>query len=71
MEKLPMEVLEKVFEVLPRKDRKAGVLVNSLWRKVGERPRLWAWVRLPRVYDQNIRAQVIEMLSFERLARVE
>ena len=71
MEKLPMEVLEKVFEVLPRKDRKSGVLVNSLWRKVGERPRLWAWVRLPRVYDQNIRAKVIEMLSFKRLARVE
>ena len=71
MEKLPMEVLEKVFEVLPRKDRKSGVLVSSLWRKVGERPRLWAWVRLPRVYDQNIRAKVIEMLSFKRLARVE
>ena len=31
MEKVPVEVLEKVFEVLPRKDRKSGVLVNSLW----------------------------------------
>ena len=34
--KLPVEVLEKIFEFLPVKERKAVVLVNSLWRKAGE-----------------------------------
>ena len=36
--KLPVEVLEKIFEFLPVKERKAVVLVNSLWRKAGEAP---------------------------------
>ena len=65
------EVLKKVFEVLPRKDRKAGVMVNSLWRQVGEASGFWAWVQLPRVVDQNSWARVIDMLRCERLAGVE
>ena len=69
MDKLPVEVLEKVFEFLPRKDRKSGVLTNSLWRKAGEASRLWTWVRL--AVDQTSRARVIRMLSLERLTRVE
>ena len=73
VEKLPVEVLEKVFEFLPWKDRKSVVLVNRLWRKAGEAPRLWAWVQLPTVKleDQNSEERVIEMLSSKRLARVE
>ena len=71
VEKLSVEVLEKVFEFLPRKERKSGVLVNSLWRKAGEAPHLWTWVRLPAVRDQNSCARVIEMMSSKRLARVE
>ena len=71
VEKLPVELLEKVFEFLPRKDRKSGVLVNSLWRKAGEAPKFWTWVRLPRVEDQHSCARVIEMMSIKRLARVE
>ena len=74
MDKLPLlvleEVLKKVFEFLPREDRKAGVMVNSKWREVGEAGHLWAWVPL-HVFDQNSRARVIDMLSSERLARVE
>ena len=50
MDKLPLSVLEevlrKVFELLPREDRKAGVMVNSKWREVGEARHLWAWVAL-------------------------
>ena len=65
------EVLKKVFEVLPRKDRKAGVMVNSLWRQVGEASAFWAWVQLPVVEDQDSRARVIDMLRCERLAGVE
>ena len=71
VERLSVEVLEKVFEFLPRKERKSGVLVNSLWRKAGEAPHLWTWVRLPAVRDQNSCARVIEMMSSKRLARVE
>ena len=71
VERLPVEVLEKVFEFLPWQDRKSVVLVNRLWRKAGEAPHLWTWVCLPVVRDQDSRARVIEMLSFKRLARVE
>ena len=46
MEKLPLEVLEKVFE-----DREAGLLINSWWRQVGEKPHFW--VRLPLVHDSR------------------
>ena len=59
MDRLPLPVLElvlkKVFEVLPRKDRKSGVMVNSLWRKVGEAPHLWAWVQLPLRFTKTAR----------------
>ena len=75
MDKLPLlvleEVLKKVFEFLAPKDRKSGVMVNSLWRKVGEKPYLWAWVQLPKPVKQNGRARVIDMLGCERLTRVE
>ena len=71
MEKIPVEVLEKVFEFMPWKDRKAGVMVNSKWRAAGEASHLWAWVQLPEVVDQNSREKVIKMLSSPRLARVE
>ena len=70
-ERVPVEVLEKIFEFLPVKDRKTVVQVNSLWRKAGEAPHLWTWVRLPEVDDQNSRARAIEMMSSERLARVD
>ena len=69
--RLPQEILKKVFEALPPKGRKAGVMVNRRWRSVGEAPDLWAWVQLPYVLDQDSRARVIAMLRCERLARVE
>ena len=70
MEKLPVELLEKVFEFLPHEDRKSVALVNSLWRKAGEAPHLWTWIELPRVEDQNSCARVIKMLRDKRLARL-
>ena len=69
MDKLPTEVLERVFEFLPYEERKTGVLVNSKWRKAGEAPNLWTWVLLPRVEDQWSCNRVIEMLNSRRLAR--
>ena len=72
MDKLPEELLEKVFEFLPAKDRKSCVLVNKRWREVGEAPKFWAWVKLPRVeLRPNNQARVIEMVKSRRLAKVK
>ena len=72
MDKLPEELLEKVFEFLPAKDRKSCVLVNKRWREVGEAPKFWTWVKLPRVeLRPNNQARVIEMVKSRRLAKVK
>ena len=71
MDKLPIEMLERVFEFLPYKDRKIGALVNSRWRAAGEASHLWDWVRLPRVVDQWSCNRVIQMLNCSRLASVK
>ena len=71
MDRLPAEMLEKVFEFLPRQDRKTGVLLNSRWRQAGEAAHLWNWVILPRVENQLSRERVVEMLNTRRLAVAE
>ena len=71
MDKLPVELLERVFVYLPYKERKTGVLINSKWRKAGEAANLWTWVLLPRVEEQWSCNRVIEMLNSPRLARAE
>ena len=71
MDRLPIEVLEKVFEFLPYEDRKAVVLVNSRWRKAGEAPHLWTSTGLYWVADRKRRKKAMKMLSFKRLARVD
>ena len=71
VERLPVEVLDMIFKFLSIPGRKAGLMVNSTWRKAGEASYLWAWVQLPVVRNQNSRARVIDMLRCERLARVE
>ena len=72
METLPDELLEKVFEFLLARDRKAGVLVNKRWREVGEAPKFWTWVKLPRVECRPTnQARVIEMIKSRRLAKVK
>ena len=72
METLPDELLEKVFEFLLARDRKAGVLVNKRWREVGEAPKFWTWMKLPRVECRPTnQARVIEMIKSRRLAKVK
>ena len=71
MDRLPVELLEKVFDFLPYQDRKTVVLVNSHWRKAGEAAHLWDWVGLPRVEDQRSCKRVIEMLNTRRLAKAK
>ena len=71
MDRLPVELLEKVFDYLPYQDRKTVVLLNSHWRKAGEAAHLWDWVGLPRVEDQRSCKRVIEMLNTRRLAKAK
>ena len=71
VERLPNEMLVKVFEFLRPRDRKSAIQVNSMWRAAGEASHLWDWVRLPRVVGQDSRERVIEMLRSDRLARVK
>ena len=40
---LPVEILEKVFCLLPPQDLKSAVRVCRWWREVGEAPRFWTW----------------------------
>ena len=68
MDQLPPELLEKIFEFLPRQDRKTVVLVNSLWRNVGEASHLWAWVKLPIINDLDSCERAIDMLRSGRHA---
>ena len=74
MDKLPQEVLntvlEKVFMLLLHEDRKAAVMVNRVWRQIGEAPHLWSWVVLPEV-DRDNSELVSEMLATRRLGKVE
>ena len=73
MDRLPQEVLntvlEKVFMLLPHEDRKAAVMVNRVWRQIGEAPHLWSWVVLPEV-DKDNSELVSEMLATRRLEKV-
>jgi len=41
--KIPAEILEKVFCLLPPRDLKTVTMVCKFWKEVGERPQLWTW----------------------------
>ena len=71
VEKLPNEMLVKVFEFLRPRDRKSVIQVNSSWKAAGEASHLWNWVHLPKVVGQDSLERVIEMLRSGRLARVK
>ena len=43
---LPAEMLERVFLLLPARDRRVVVAVCRRWREVGETPSLWTWVTI-------------------------
>ena len=44
--RLPAEMLEKVFRMLPPRDLKSVVQVCRRWNQVGQVPSLWSWVSL-------------------------
>ena len=66
--KLPAEMLERVFHLLPPKDRKVVVQVCRWWREVGEAPCLWKWVVL-RVAQEN-QGSMAELLRSRRVSRL-
>ena len=45
---LPVELLSKVFHLLPSRDLKAVVLVCRWWRELGEAPAFWVCLRVKR-----------------------
>ena len=65
---LPAEMLERVFHLLPPRDRMAVVLVCRWWREVGEVPALWTWVTIT-VTRWNL-AVMPEVLEARRVAGV-
>ena len=67
--KLPAEMLERVFHLLPLRDRLAVVLVCKWWNEVGEAPGLWMWVRLV-VKKDNLECMP-RVLTFPRLRAVK
>ena len=62
---LPVEMLERVFRLLPPRDLKVVVAVCRRWREVGEAPSLWTWVYL-KVVGKNLWGMV-EALGSRRL----
>jgi hypothetical protein len=62
---LPAEMLERVFRLLPPRDLKAVVLVCRWWREVGEKPGLWAWVRL--TVDRGNITSMPRVLGYHRM----
>ena len=63
---LPREMLEKVHQWLPPSSLKKAVLVSQQWRKAGEHPVLWEWVKVT-VYSQ----EDIVNLAIRRLQRIQ
>jgi len=66
--RLPPELLERIFLMLSYKDRKTAVLVCRWWAEVGQMPTLWSWVQF-RVRGWRL-TKVIEMLARKRMSKV-
>ena len=48
---LPMEMLERIFMLLPPKDLKTVMFVCKRWKEAGSVPKLWSWVVLKLNYN--------------------
>ena len=65
---LPVEMLERIFWLLPPQDLKMVVLVSRRWREVGESPGLWA--RFCLIVTQTNLSIMPELLGSRRLQAV-
>ena len=67
--KLPMEMLERVFQFLAPKDLKTARLVCKHWKEVAEIPTLWTWTSMePIEWEFSV---LLLMINLDMLRCVE
>ena len=69
MDKLPVEMLLGIFELVSYKDLKNVVLVCRRWREIGETPRLWS--SFPVIVKTRNMSVMSEILSSRRMKQLE
>ena len=69
MDKLPVEMLLEIYELLPYKDLKNVVLVCRRWREIGETPRLWS--SFPVIVKTRNMSVMSEILSSRRMKQLK
>jgi len=67
IKKLPAEILERIFRLLPPPKLKVVMQVCRRWREVGEAPSLWTWVSLAPVTELSLPSAAY-MLRSKRLS---
>jgi len=65
--KLPAEILERIFRLLPPPKLKTVMQVCRRWREVGEAPSLWTWVSFAPVTKLSL-PSAAKMLRSKRLS---
>jgi len=68
IKKLPAEILERIFRLLPPPQLKVVLQVCKRWREVGEAPSLWTWVSLAPVTELSGLNSAVNMLRSKRLS---
>ena len=69
MDKLPVEMLLGIFELVSYKDLKNVVLVCRRWREIGETPRFWS--SFPAKVKTRNMSVMSEMLSSRRMKQLK
>ena len=69
MDKLPVEMLLKIFELVSYEDLKNVVLVCRRWREIGETPRLWS--SFPVIVKTRNMSVMSEILRSRRMKQLE
>ena len=69
MDKLPVEMLLEIYELLSYKDLKNVVLVCRRWREIGETPRLWS--SFPVIVKTRNMSVMSEILSSRRMMELK
>ena len=68
---LPVEILQRVFKLLPKKDLKTVVQVCRRWREIGDTPILWEWLLFPIVNQDNLDITSELLLNSTRLSGLQ
>ena len=68
---LPIEILQRVFKLLPKKELKTVVQVCRRWREIGDTPILWEWLLFPIVNQDNLDITSELLLNSTRLSGLQ